>query len=49
MFDGWHVIYDNQAPALSLVIVAIGIGLIFAAAAALVERVVLDRSRRSTD
>jgi len=49
MFDGWHVIYDNQAPALSTVIAAIGIGLIFAAAAAVVERVVLDRSRRSTD
>jgi len=49
LFDGWHVIYDNQAPALSLVIVAVGVGLIFAASAALVERVVLDRSRRSTD
>ena len=49
LFGGWHLIYDNQAPALTIVIVAMGLGVIFAAAAALVERVVLDRSRRSTD
>ena len=49
LFGGWHVIYDNQAPALTIVIVAVGLGLIFAATAALVERVVMDRSRRSTD
>jgi cellulose synthase/poly-beta-1,6-N-acetylglucosamine synthase-like glycosyltransferase len=49
LFGGWHVIYDNQAPALTIVIVAIALGVIFAAAASIVERVVLDRSRRSTD
>jgi cellulose synthase/poly-beta-1,6-N-acetylglucosamine synthase-like glycosyltransferase len=49
LFGGWHIIYDNQAPALTIVIGAVGIGLMFAAAAALVERVVMDRSRRSTD
>ncbi len=49
LFGGWHVIYDNQAPALTVVIGAVGLGLIFAAGVALVERVVMDRSRRSTD
>lgn len=45
----WEVSYDTQAPTLALVVGAIGLGLLFAAAAAIVERVVLDRSRRSTD
>jgi cellulose synthase/poly-beta-1,6-N-acetylglucosamine synthase-like glycosyltransferase len=49
LFGGWHVIYDNQAPALVVVIGAVALALVFAAGAALVERVVLDRSRRSTD
>ena len=49
LFNGWHVIYDNQAPALTVVIGAVGLGLLFAAGVALVERVVMDRSRRSTD
>ena len=49
LFGVWHVIYDNQAPALTVVIGAVGLGLIFAAGVALVERVVMDRSRRSTD
>ncbi len=49
LFGGWHFIYDNQAPALTIVIGAVGLGLIFAATVALVERVVTDRSRRSTD
>jgi cellulose synthase/poly-beta-1,6-N-acetylglucosamine synthase-like glycosyltransferase len=49
LFGGWHVIYDSQAPALTILIGAIGLGLLFAAAVAIVERVVLDRSRRSTD
>jgi cellulose synthase/poly-beta-1,6-N-acetylglucosamine synthase-like glycosyltransferase len=49
LFDRWHVIYDNQVPALTVVIGAVGLGLIFVASAALVERVVMDRSRRSTD
>jgi cellulose synthase/poly-beta-1,6-N-acetylglucosamine synthase-like glycosyltransferase len=45
----WHVFYDTQAPAVTLVVGAVGLGLIFAAGVALVERVVTDRSRRSTD
>ncbi len=45
----FHVFYDTQAPALALVAGAIGLGLLFAAGVALVERVVTDRSRRSTD
>ncbi len=49
LFGGWHVIYDNQAPALTLVIGAVGLAVIFAAGVALVERVVTDRSRRSTN
>ncbi len=49
LFDRWHVVYDNQAPALAIVIRAVGLGLVFVASAALVERVVMDRSRRSTD
>ena len=49
LFGVWHVFYDNQAPALTVVIGAVGLGLLFAAGVALVERVVMDRSRRSTD
>jgi cellulose synthase/poly-beta-1,6-N-acetylglucosamine synthase-like glycosyltransferase len=43
------VTYDSQGPALAIAIGAIGLGILFAAAAAVVERVVLDKSRRSTD
>lgn len=49
VFGVWNVFYDTQAPAITVVIGAVGLGLIFAASAALVERVVLDRSRRSAD
>jgi cellulose synthase/poly-beta-1,6-N-acetylglucosamine synthase-like glycosyltransferase len=49
LFGVWHVIYDNQAPALTVVIGAAGLALLFAAGVALVERVVTDRARRSTD
>ncbi len=45
----WHVLYDTQAPALPLVVGAIGLGLVLAVVVATVERVVLDRSRRSTN
>jgi cellulose synthase/poly-beta-1,6-N-acetylglucosamine synthase-like glycosyltransferase len=48
VFGMWRVFYDTRAPALVLVLAAIGLGLIFAAAVALVERVVTNRSRRST-
>jgi cellulose synthase/poly-beta-1,6-N-acetylglucosamine synthase-like glycosyltransferase len=46
---GWHVVYDDRAPALAVLLGAVGLGVIFAAAAAIVERVVSNRSRRSTD
>ena len=49
VFGFWHVLYDTQVPALTIVIGAVGLGMIFAAGVAIVERVVLDRSRRSTD
>jgi cellulose synthase/poly-beta-1,6-N-acetylglucosamine synthase-like glycosyltransferase len=49
VFGIWHVTYDSQAPALTIALGAVGLGLLFAAAAAIVERVVLDKSRRSTD
>ena len=49
VFGAWHIFYDTQAPAITVVIGAIGLGLIFAAGVALIERVVMDRSRRSTD
>lgn len=45
----WEISYDTRAPTLALAAGAIGLGLVVAAAAAVVERVVLDRSRRSTD
>lgn len=49
VFGLGRVFYDTQAPALIVVIGAVGLGLILAAGVALVERVVLDRSRRSED
>jgi cellulose synthase/poly-beta-1,6-N-acetylglucosamine synthase-like glycosyltransferase len=49
LFGFWHVFYDTQAPALTIVIGAVGLALLFAAGVALVERVVMDRSRRSSD
>jgi cellulose synthase/poly-beta-1,6-N-acetylglucosamine synthase-like glycosyltransferase len=49
IFGIWHVTYDSQGPALAIALGAIGLGILFAAAAAIVERIVLDRSRRSTD
>lgn len=49
VFGVWRVSYDTQAPALTLVVGAIGLGLLFASGVALVERIVSDRSRRSND
>ena len=49
LFGMWHVDYDPQAPALVVALGAVGLGLLLAAAVAVVERLVLDRSRRSTD
>jgi cellulose synthase/poly-beta-1,6-N-acetylglucosamine synthase-like glycosyltransferase len=49
LFGVWHVSYDPRAPALVVALGAVGLALIFAAGAAVVERLVLDRSRRSTD
>ena len=49
VFGLFDISYDPQAPALALVIVAVALGLVFAICAAVVERVVLDRSRRSSD
>jgi cellulose synthase/poly-beta-1,6-N-acetylglucosamine synthase-like glycosyltransferase len=49
IFGLWHVTYDSQGPALAIALGAIGLGILFAAAAAIVERIVLDKSRRSTD
>jgi cellulose synthase/poly-beta-1,6-N-acetylglucosamine synthase-like glycosyltransferase len=46
---GWHVVYDDRTPALAVVLAALVLGVIFAAAAAIVERVISNRSRRSTD
>lgn len=45
----WNVSYEPRAPSLAVVVGSVALGIAFAAAAALVERVVLDRSRRSTD
>jgi cellulose synthase/poly-beta-1,6-N-acetylglucosamine synthase-like glycosyltransferase len=49
LFGFWNVLYDTQAPALNVVIGAVGLGLLLAAGVAIVERVVMDRSRRSSD
>jgi cellulose synthase/poly-beta-1,6-N-acetylglucosamine synthase-like glycosyltransferase len=46
---GWHVTYDDRAPPLAVVLAAVTLGAVFAAAAALLERTVANRSRRSTD
>jgi cellulose synthase/poly-beta-1,6-N-acetylglucosamine synthase-like glycosyltransferase len=49
LFGLWHFTYDSQGPALTIALGAVGLGLLFAALAAVVERIVLDKSRRSTD
>ncbi len=49
LFGGLHVFYDTQAPAIAVVIGAVGLGLVVAVGVALIDRVVMDRSRRSTD
>src|SRR5690606_35150427 len=45
----WRIRYEPRAPELDVVIAAVCLGVACAAAAAIVERIVLDRSRRSTD
>lgn len=45
----WQVFYNTQAPPLRAILAAIAIALLFAAAIALLERRVFNRSRRSTD
>jgi cellulose synthase/poly-beta-1,6-N-acetylglucosamine synthase-like glycosyltransferase len=49
LFGTFTIFYDSRAPSLYLVLGSITLGLAFALGVALVERVVLDRSRRSTD
>jgi cellulose synthase/poly-beta-1,6-N-acetylglucosamine synthase-like glycosyltransferase len=49
LFGLWHVIYDTEMPAINLVVGAVGLGLLLAASVAIVDRVVTDRSRRSSD
>jgi cellulose synthase/poly-beta-1,6-N-acetylglucosamine synthase-like glycosyltransferase len=49
LFGAWHLSYNTQPPALDVVIGAVGLALLLAAGVAIVERVVLDRSRRSSD
>lgn len=49
LVGSWHLVYDTQAPTRTLVLTAVGLALLFAAGVAVTERVVLDRSRRSTD
>jgi len=49
LFGFWHLYYDTHAPALNVVAGAVGLGLLVAAGVAIVERVVMDRSRRSSD
>jgi cellulose synthase/poly-beta-1,6-N-acetylglucosamine synthase-like glycosyltransferase len=49
LFGFWNVFYDTQRPGLNVVIGAVGLGLLLAAIAASVERVVMDRSRRSSN
>lgn len=46
---GWHVTYESVVPELAVLLGAIGLAVLFATLAATVERVVLDRSRRSHD
>ncbi|QGG97103.1 glycosyltransferase [Actinomarinicola tropica] len=45
----WSVSYEPRAPSVATVVGSVALGVVFAAAAALVERIVLDRSRRSND
>jgi cellulose synthase/poly-beta-1,6-N-acetylglucosamine synthase-like glycosyltransferase len=49
LLGSWHLSYDTQPPALDVVIGAVGLALLVAAGVAIVERVVMDRSRRSSD
>lgn len=45
----WHFVYDNAAPALTIVVAAALLALVATAVVAVVDRVILDRARRSTD
>jgi cellulose synthase/poly-beta-1,6-N-acetylglucosamine synthase-like glycosyltransferase len=49
VFGVWEVLYDPQGPAPNLAVAAVGLGLLFAAGVAILERIVTDRSRRSGD
>ncbi len=49
ILDAWHVLYDTAAPSLVAIAVAFGLALLAAMGIAVAERVVTDRSRRSSD
>lgn len=47
--DAWHVLYDTAAPSWTVIAGAFGLALLAAVSIALAERIVTNRSRRSTD
>ena len=49
VFDTWRVLYDTAAPSLTVIAAAFGLALLAAVGIAIAERIVTNRSRRSTD
>ncbi|KRA32436.1 MULTISPECIES: glycosyltransferase [unclassified Nocardioides] len=49
VLGAWHLLYDNEIPALTTLAAAAGLALLFAAGVALLERRITNRARRSDD
>lgn len=47
LFETWRVLYDTQAPSVSVLLMAIAVALFFAALVAAMERTIANRYRRS--
>jgi cellulose synthase/poly-beta-1,6-N-acetylglucosamine synthase-like glycosyltransferase len=49
LFKTWRVLYDTQAPSVSVLLMAVAVALFFAAAVAAMERTIANRYRRSEE
>lgn len=49
LFETWRVLYDTQAPAVTVMLMAVAVALFFAALVTAMERTIANRYRRSED